>query len=222
MVLDTAVASGRWRAAPLKNSLYSNSITVQRVPLHGGLVLAESRPRKQRQAEVDGCRIESVQSLVQVHTDRVVGLSRPCHAHQELREVRLDPPVARLVRSGQCPARYPAAESPGVEFAVHRTQARRAVAEAFPIAQLGQCHRKKLIPAGETFPIGIAARARYRLVKLFARQVLDQWGENRTAKVHPPLCRLGMLRSGGHLRPRDCNRAIDPQQATTSPAMVFT
>ena len=44
----------------------------QRVHLHGGLVLAESRPRKQRQAEVDCCRVESVQSLVQVHTDRVV------------------------------------------------------------------------------------------------------------------------------------------------------
>ncbi len=46
----------------------------QRVHLHGGLVLAESGPRKQRQAEVDCCRVESVQSLVQVHTDRVVGI----------------------------------------------------------------------------------------------------------------------------------------------------
>ena len=46
----------------------------QRVHLHGGLVLAESRPRKQRQAEVDCCRVESLQSLVQVHTDRVVGI----------------------------------------------------------------------------------------------------------------------------------------------------
>ena len=74
---------------------------------------------------------------------------------------------------------------------------------AFPIGQLGECHRKKLIPAGETFQIGIAAVAQYTFVKLFARQVLDQLGENRTAKVHPPLCRVGMLRSGGHLRPRD-------------------
>ncbi len=46
----------------------------QRVHLHGGFLLAESRPRKQRQAEVDCCRVESVQSLVQVHTDRVVGI----------------------------------------------------------------------------------------------------------------------------------------------------
>ena len=90
-----------------------------------------------------------------------------------------------------------------VEFAVHRTQARLDVAEAFPIGQLGECHRKKLIPAGETFQIGIATVAPYTFVKLFVRQVLDQLGENRTAKVHPPLCRVGMLRSGGHLRSRD-------------------
>ena len=42
----------------------------QRVHLDGRLVLAKSGPREQRQAEVDGGRVQRVQTLIQVHADR--------------------------------------------------------------------------------------------------------------------------------------------------------
>ena len=45
----------------------------QGVHLDGGLAPARLRPRKQRQAQVDGGRIQSVQTLLQNDADRIAG-----------------------------------------------------------------------------------------------------------------------------------------------------
>ena len=83
------------------------------------LCLRNLRPRKQRQAEIDGGRVQSVQTLVQIHADRIVGVERPRYPDENLREVRIDAPVAPLVGVGQRRARHFAAEPHVVEFAAH-------------------------------------------------------------------------------------------------------
>jgi hypothetical protein len=73
----------------------------QRVHLDGGLVLAEPGPRKQRQAEIDGGRIQRVEALRQIDTDWIAGVERSRDADQELREVGIDAPVAGVVGVSQ-------------------------------------------------------------------------------------------------------------------------
>jgi hypothetical protein len=74
----------------------------QRMHLDGRLVLAKSGPREQRQAEVDGGRVQRVQALIQVHADRIAGIQRSRNADEDLREIGIDAPVARLVGFRQC------------------------------------------------------------------------------------------------------------------------
>ena len=94
----------------------------QRVHLHRAFVLAKLRPRKQRETEVDGGRIQRVEAVVQIHAHRIFGMKRSGDADQVLREIGEDAPVVSLVGVGQCRARNPAAESHVVELAAHRTQ----------------------------------------------------------------------------------------------------
>ena len=76
----------------------------QRVHFDGGFVLSELRPRKQRQAQIDGGGIQRIQTLVEIHTDRI-------DADQDLGEVGKDTPVPRLISVGQCGARHFALEA---------------------------------------------------------------------------------------------------------------
>ena len=49
----------------------------QGVHLHGSLALSELCPREQREAQVDGGRVQRVQTLIQVHADRVADVQGP-------------------------------------------------------------------------------------------------------------------------------------------------
>ena len=66
----------------------------QRVHLHGGLAPAEPGPREQREAQVDGGRVQSVETLIEIHADRIAGVQGPRDANQDLGEIGIDPPVA--------------------------------------------------------------------------------------------------------------------------------
>ena len=123
----------------------------QRMQFDGSLVLAESCPRKQREAEVDGGGVQRVQALIQIDADRIARIQRPCDADQHLGEVRVDAPVVRLVGIGQCRARHVAAQSDVVEFAGHGTQTRLDVAETLAVSQLSERHRQKTGPSKKSF-----------------------------------------------------------------------
>ena len=93
---------------------------------------------------------QSVETLIEIHADRIAGVQRPRDANQDLGEIGIDPPVARLVGVGQCGARHLGAESQVVELGAERTQARFDVAQAFAVAQLGERHAEELTPAGKS------------------------------------------------------------------------
>src|SRR5712692_9579271 len=105
----------------------------QGVHLDGGLAPAKLRPRKQRQAQVDGGRIQSVQTLLQIDANRIAGMQRPGDGDQNLREVGVDPPVACFVGISQGRARHLAAESHVVELAADGTKARFDVAKTLAV-----------------------------------------------------------------------------------------
>jgi hypothetical protein len=70
----------------------------QGVHLDSSLAPAKLRPRKQRQAQVDGGRIQSVQTLLQIDANRIAGMQRSGDGDQYLREIGEDPPIMRFVR----------------------------------------------------------------------------------------------------------------------------
>jgi hypothetical protein len=69
----------------------------QGVHFDGAFVLAELGPRKQGETEVDGGRVQRIQALIKFHAHRIPGIQGPSHANQDLREIGVDAPVARLV-----------------------------------------------------------------------------------------------------------------------------
>ena len=48
----------------------------QRMHLNSGLVLPEFGPREQRKTQIDGGRIQSIQTLVEFHADRIMSVER--------------------------------------------------------------------------------------------------------------------------------------------------
>ena len=89
----------------------------QRVHLHGSFVLPELGPGKKRQAQVNGGRVQRVQTLIQLHTDRIGRIERPRDADQNLCKVGVDPPVMRLIGVGQRGARHASVKTHMVAFA---------------------------------------------------------------------------------------------------------
>ena len=83
----------------------------QRVHFDDGFVLSELRPRKQRQAQIDGGGIQRIQTLVEIHTDGIGSAEGSRDADQDLGEVGKDTPVTRLISVGQCGARHLALEA---------------------------------------------------------------------------------------------------------------
>ena len=175
----------------------------QRVHLDRSFVPAKLRPRKQPEAEVDGGRIQRVQTLIQIDADRIVGIQRSCDANQHLSEVRVDAPIVRLVGIGQCRARHVAAQSDVVELAGHGTQTGLDIAETLAVRQLSESHRQKLVPARKASQVIVAMVAGDTLAKLVRGHVIHKLSENGATDVHATFCRLPpVFTSKAIFRPR--------------------
>ena len=158
---------------------------------------AELGPGEQLQAQVDGGRVQSIETLIEIHAERIAGVQGPRDANQDLGEIGIDPPVARHVGVGQCRARELATKSHVVELGAERAQARFNIAEAFTVGQLGEGHRKELIPAGEAARAPVAVVAGHAAPELAIRKETDQLGEDGAAQIHEPLSAQGGCRSNG-------------------------
>src|ERR1017187_7715782 len=69
----------------------------QRVHFDGSLLLAKLRPGKQRQAEIDGGRVQRVEAVIQFHAHGIARVKRSRDTDQYLCEVGEDAPVVGLV-----------------------------------------------------------------------------------------------------------------------------
>src|ERR1039457_2377452 len=73
-------------------------------------------PTEKCQAQVDGGRVQSIQALVEVHAERLVGVERPRDFNQDMGKLGEDAPVACFVGVGQSAARHRAAKPQVIEF----------------------------------------------------------------------------------------------------------
>lgn len=121
----------------------------QGVQFDGALVPAELRPGKDGKAQIDGCRIEGVDRLLQRHAKAVLTIETPGDADEFGRKVGVDSPIARLVGIGQRTARNSSANARMIQFGTERAQAGDDVAKTLALGQLREGHTKQLVPAGE-------------------------------------------------------------------------
>ena len=173
----------------------------QGMHLYRAFAPAKFRPRKQGEAEVDGGRIESIESVVQIHADRISDMKRSGDADQVLREIGEDAPVVGFVGVSQSGSRDPAAESHVVQLVADRSQTRLDVAKAFAIGELSEGHRQKLVPTRQLPMVAVTVIASHALLKIEMGQVSDQLREDGSTDIHPPLFRRSPDRPLANFQP---------------------
>jgi hypothetical protein len=128
----------------------------QGVQFHGALVATEFSPGEKCQAQIDGCGVESIHGLRQLHSERLVAIEIAGGGNQDLREIGIDAPVAMLVGVCQGIARNLAPEAHVIKLGLLGTQTGFDIAETFAVSELSEGQTKELIPAGEFFDVAIA------------------------------------------------------------------
>ncbi len=163
-------------------------------------VSAESGPRKERQAQVDGCGVQCIGGLLKLGGKRFVGVESGGLLNEDLSEIGEDAPVARLVGVGERAAGGGLANAAVIEFGSQSAQTGFDVAQTLAPGQLGKSHDDELFVAGQLADPEVAAIALNTLVEFVFGQAVQQLGENGATFVHKE---SGPPRGGA----RPCERA---------------
>ena len=147
-------------------------------------VFAKTRPRKDRQTQIDGRRIEGIDCMLQLQAKAVPGVELASCLDQTEGEILVNAPVAGLVGVGQCAAGDSAANPQVIELGGVRTQAGLDVAQTFSIGQLREGHAQELIEMREgecRIAAWVPADAPPEGMQ---RQMLHELGEHQFSRVH--------------------------------------
>jgi hypothetical protein len=153
----------------------------QGVHLHRRLGGAKVRPWKQRQAQVDGGRVQRIDRVGQLQAQAFVGIELPRPGNQPVGELRVNAPVARLVGTGQRRSPNRLAKAHVVELRGLRRQADFDIAQALSVGQLRERQRSVLLGTAQCSHPSVAAVARNNPRERAPRQ-----------KIHEPIfaCKL--------------------------------
>lgn len=119
------------------------------VELDRPLVGAKPCPGEERQAQLDGRRIERIHGGGQLAPERLVGVKVLGDGDESLREVGVDLPVAPLVGIGQGAARDAGPDAHVVQLGLHHPGTGFDVAQVLAVGQLGEGQADERIEAGE-------------------------------------------------------------------------
>ena len=147
---------------------------------------SEMRPRKDRQAQVDGGRIDGINHLVEIESVGVTGIQPPCFADENLSECFVNAPVPMLVCVSEVSSSDVAPDAHRVAVCA-TPQANFDIAKALAESDLGKCHREELIACGHSFTGSLHRVQRYAAIELLAVNKIGDLGENKASGVHPLL-----------------------------------
>src|SRR5258708_39938297 len=85
-----------------------------------------------------------MQTMVEIHTERIGGAEGSRNADQDVREVGKDAPVTRLIGVGQRGARHLALETHVVQLGAQRTETCFYIAQALPVSQLSRSEERRV------------------------------------------------------------------------------
>src|SRR5262245_54322281 len=99
--------------------------------LTAALVERNGAHAKHRQAQIDGRGIQRVDGVLEINSERLVGIEAASDADQALRKVAVDAPVARRIRTGERVAYNRTAKAEVIEpFGLRpQTRERKSVVE---------------------------------------------------------------------------------------------
>ena len=149
-------------------------------------ILAESRPRKERQAEADRGGVEGVDRVHQIHPKAVCTVQIPGFANQHLGEVPPDAPVAMLVGMRQRAAGNHSAHSHMIELCLMGAKTALDVPQPFPIGELREGHAQVLVHARERFDVSLAVVSFHATGEFLVWDELHHLSKDRTPSVHRP------------------------------------
>ena len=174
----------------------------QRMHFDRRFTTTELGPRKEAETEVDGCRIECVNGLLQPHAERFAVVQRACAADEDMGEIGEDSPVVNAVGIGECAARNATAEACVIEFGTKGAKAGFDVAETFAEGELGEGKCQKLIATGEVSESLIAVIANDAVVEFASREEVEKLGENRASGKHRRYSNPGRVVGEAKISPR--------------------
>lgn len=163
----------------------------------GGLGLAEMRPWKDRQAQIDSRGVEGVHRVVEFEAKILVGIEVPSGLDQRLGKIGVDAPVAFFVGFGQGAAGDIGSNAHMVERVALGFEAGFDIAQALPIGELSECHAAVLILTAEALDVPVAIVALSAASKGMQRQMIHCLCENKFARVHrliAPIRNTGLKR----------------------------
>lgn len=156
----------------------------QRMKLDRPFVFAKARPWKERQAQIDGGRIERIDRMHQFQAEAVLGIEFVRCLDQAEGEILINAPVAVLVGVGQRALGNAAAYAQMVELGGMRAQTGLDVAQAFPVSQLREGHAQELIEVRES-ERRIAPRVFcHASSEGVQRQMIHQLGKHQLSRRH--------------------------------------
>ena len=117
----------------------------QRVQLDSSFLAAKLGPREQTQTQVDRCRVEGIDGLLEIDRQRLVDVQLLGAANQHLSKVGVDSPVVSAVGVGQRAPRNLAPKPGVIQFRPQGAQTSFDVPQAFAKRELRKSQAQKLI-----------------------------------------------------------------------------
>lgn len=156
----------------------------QRMQLDRCLGRTKRSPRKYRQTQIDGGRIQCVDRFRKIDCKRFVHVKRSGNPDQALRKIGIDAPISNGIGIGQRIARHRAAKAHVVELGRLTAQTGFDVPQTLAIGQLREHQAQKLVETGEVFDLAFPVVAIHTSAKSGQRQVRHHLRKNKFARVH--------------------------------------
>jgi hypothetical protein len=150
----------------------------QGVEFDGGLVPAESRPRKEREAEVNGGGVQRASRCLEFKAERFIGVKRGGLSDEDVGEVGKDTPVPLFIGHRQRVAGGGLPDAGVIELRAEGRQTGFDVAQTFAPRQLGERQHKELFVGGQLTDAEVAVVTSDTLVELVFGQEVEKLGED--------------------------------------------
>ena len=156
----------------------------QRMQFDRCLGRTKRSPRKYRQTQIDGGRVQRVDRFRKIDSKRFVHVKRSGNSDQALRKIGIDAPVSNCIRIGQRIARHRAAKAHVVELGRLTAQTGFDVPQTLAIGQLRERQAQKLVETSEVLDLVLPVVASDTSAKSGQWQVRHHLCKNKFARVH--------------------------------------
>jgi len=156
----------------------------QGVEFDGGLVAAESSPRKEREAEVNGGGVECIGGGLKFKVKRFIGVKRGGLLDEDVGEVGKDTPVPLFIGHRQRVAGGGLADAGVIEFRAEGRQTGFDVAQTFAPRQLGERQHEELFVGGQLADAKVTVVTGDTFVEFVFGQEVEELGEDGATFVH--------------------------------------